>query len=147
MNEFIFHCCLYLLGVFISALAQLMLKKSTLKKASHNIFTFVDAHYPNFALKFKNSNCKISLIIKKYKNLLIEYLNPFTILSYSIFIIATFLTIFSYKVVPLSMAPILGSSEYFFVAILSRIFLKETMNAKKIFGLFVIVFGIVIYSI
>lgn len=59
---------------------------------------------------------------------------------------ATFLTIFSYKEVPLSMAPILGASEYFFVAALSRIFLGEKLSGKKAVGLCVIVIGIVVYS-
>ena len=44
------------------------------------------------------------------------------------------------------MAPILGATEYFFVAALSRIFLGEKLNTKKAIGLCVIVVGIVVYS-
>lgn len=146
-SKLIFHCGLYLTGVFISAIAQLMLKKSSSKKATVNIFTFMDAHMPKIADKVNNGKNTVFVMVRKYKNLLIEYLNPFTILSYVIFVVATLLTIFSYKVVPLSMAPILGASEYFFVAALSRIFMKEKINLKKLIGLGIIVVGIIIYSI
>lgn len=146
-SKLIFHCGLYLTGVFISAIAQLMLKKSSSKKATVNIFTFMDAHMPKIADKVNNGKNTVFVMVRKYKNLLIEYLNPFTILSYVIFVVATLLTIFSYKVVPLSMAPILGASEYFFVAALSRIFMKEKINLKKLIGLGIIVVGIIVYSI
>lgn len=147
MRDFIFHCSLYLSGVLISAIAQLMLKKSATKKATYNIFTFMNGHFPKLTDKLRNSKNVVWRLVKKYKSLLIEYLNPFTLTSYVIFVIATFLTIFSYKVVPLSMAPILGTSEYFFVAALSRIFLKEKINWKKALGLGVIIIGILVYSL
>lgn len=146
-SKFIFHCALYLSGVFISAIAQLMLKKSSSKKATNNFFTFMNSHMPKLAEKYNNSKNGVCVLIRKHENLLIEYLNPFTITSYVIFVVATFLTIFSYKVVPLSMAPILGASEYFFVAALSKIFLKEKINLQKAIGLGVIVVGIIVYSI
>ena len=148
MNSKLILCCgLYLTGVFISAIAQLMLKKSSSKKATNIAFTFMDAHMPKIADKVNNGKSTIFVLIRKYKNLLIEYLNPFTILSYVIFVVATLLTILSYKEVPLSMAPILGASEYFFVAALSRIFMKEKINLKKLIGLGIIVVGIIVYSI
>ena len=104
----------YIGGVLISALAQILLKKSA---------------------------------GKKYENKIKEYLNPYVIISYSIFIGATFCTIYAYKGVPLSLGPILAASEYIFVAILSRLFLKEHISLKKLIGLSVIVAGIVMYSI
>ncbi len=146
MNKFWFYVGLYLAGVFISAIAQMMLKKSSSKKAKHNLFTFMAKHMPTLTEKLRQSKNKLVVMARHNKKLLAEYLNPFTILAYTIFIVATFLTIFSYKEVPLSMAPILGASEYFFVAALSRIFLGERLNTKKAIGLCVIVVGIVVYS-
>ncbi len=105
---------IYLLGVFISAIAQVLLKKSA---------------------------------GKKYENKIKEYLNPFVIISYAIFFGATFCTIYAYKGVPLSFGPILAASEYVFVAVLSRIFLKEKINLKKFIGLSVIIAGIIVYSL
>jgi len=146
MSDMIFHCALYLSGVLISAVAQIMLKKSATKKASYNIFTFMNAYFPSFTAKKRASSSKLWRTVKKHKRLIIEYLNPFTMLSYFIFVVATFLTIFSYKVVPLSMAPILCASEYFFIAGLSKVFLKERIGWRKLLGLGVIVVGAIVYG-
>ncbi len=147
MNELVLHCGLFLCSTFISAIAQLMLKKSSTKRADNNVFTFMNKSFPSLTQKLRNSKSRIFALIKKHKKLLIEYLNPFTFTAYMIFVVATFLTIFSYRVVPLSMAPILGASEYIFIAVLSRIFLKETISAKKMLGLGIIIAGIIVYSV
>ena len=76
-----------------------------------------------------------------------EYLNPYVIGAYAIFFAATFLSIFAYKVVPLTMGPILESTGYFFMTILGYFFLKEKLNTKKAVALCIIVAGIVIYSL
>ncbi len=105
---------IYIAGVFVSAIAQIILKKSA---------------------------------GKKYENKIREYLNPYVIISYAIFFGATFCTIFAYKEVPLSLGPILGALEYIFVAVLSRLVLKEHISLKKFIGLSVIIAGIIIYSL
>lgn len=84
---------------------------------------------------------------KEYESRIKEYLNPFVIISYSIFFIATFCSIFAYKVVPLSLGPILGATEYIFVAILSRVILKEKVSVKKSIGLAIIVAGVIVSSL
>ena len=125
----------------------MMLKKSTHKKVDYSIFAFIKKSFPALAQKLKASDNGAVRLLLSHKGLLAEYLNPFTIFAYLIFITATFLTIFSYKVIPLSAGPILGATEYFFVAALSRIFLKEKMPPKKIIGLVVIFIGIIFFSV
>ena len=114
MNSKVLFTLIYLAGVFISAVAQIILKKSA---------------------------------GKEYESKIREYLNPYVIISYAIFFGATFCTIYAYKEVPLSFGPILAASEYVFVAVLSRIFLKEKINLKKFIGLSIIIAGIIIYSL
>ena len=114
MNTKILFSLIYIAGVFISAVAQILLKKSA---------------------------------GKTYANRIREYLNPYVIISYAIFFGATFCTIYAYKEVPLSFGPILAASEYVFVAVLSRIFLKERINLKKFIGLSIIIAGIIVYSL
>ncbi len=114
MNSKIIFTIVYLLGVFVSAVAQILLKKSA---------------------------------NKKYSSKIKEYLNPYVIISYSIFLGATFCTMYAYKGIPLSLGPVLAASEYVFVAVLSRLFIKEKISFKKLFGLSVIIVGIVIYSV
>lgn len=111
MNKLVF-VLIYLAGVFVSAIAQILLKKSA---------------------------------GKTYENKIREYLNPYVIISYSIFLGATFCTIFAYTEIPLSFGPILAASEYIFVAVLSKLILKEKINKKKLLGLAVICLGIIVF--
>lgn len=81
------------------------------------------------------------------ENKIKEYLNFKTIFAYGIFFGATLCTVFAYKYVPLSMGPILGTTEYLFVAILSYWLLKEKISKKKFIGLITIMLGVLIFSI
>ena len=146
MNKFWFYVGLYLVGVFISAVAQIMLKKSSSNKSKCNVFTFLNKRMPKLADKLRRSSNGLIAMLRRNKGLLAEYLNPFTILAYLVFVLATLLTIVSYTEVPLSMAPILGAMEYFFVAALSRVILGEKISVQKAIGLSVIVIGILVYS-
>ena len=114
MSKNFWFIIIYLSGIFISSIAQIILKKSTKKK---------------------------------YTSVIREYLNVQVIVSYGIFFLATFITIFAYKGINLSVGPILAASEYIFVAFLSWLFLKEKINKKKLMGLSVIIIGIIIYSL
>ena len=111
MNKLVF-VLIYLTGVFVSAIAQILLKKSA---------------------------------EKTYDSKIKEYLNPYVIISYSIYLGANFFTKFAYSGIPLSFGPILAASEYIFVAVLSKLILKEKINKKKITGLAIICLGIIVF--
>lgn len=113
MNEKVIFSLIFLFGVFISSISQIILKKSANKTYTHWIR---------------------------------EYLNPRVIFAYIIFFGATLCSVWAYKVIPLSLGPILESSGYIFVAFLSWLFLKEKINKQKLIGLSVIIIGIIIYS-
>ena len=114
MNKPILFILIFLLGTFISSVAQIFLKKSA------NI---------------------------EYGSKIKEYLNPTVVFSYIVFFGATLCSIIAYKKIPLSLGPILESSGYFFVAVLSFLFLKEKISKKKMLGLSIIIIGIIIYSL
>ena len=114
MNKVLIFSGIYVLGVIISAFAQILLNKSA------------DV---------------------ERKSKLKEYLNFKTIFAYGIFFGATLCSVIAYKYVPLSMGPILGTTEYVFVALLSYLLLKEKIGKKKLIGLIVIIFGVLIFSI
>lgn len=84
---------------------------------------------------------------KEYPSKLREYLNPLVIIAYGMFFSSTLIAMYSLKVVPLSMSPILESTGYIFVAVLSFVFLKERMSKRQIAGTIVIIMGIVVYSL
>lgn len=97
------------------------------------------------------SSCSQILLKKgadrKYRNIIEEYLNPLVISAYSIFLLSSFLTMYSYKYVPLSIGPMIEAVGYVFVAVLGRIFLKEKISKKMAAGMVLILIGIVICSI
>lgn len=84
---------------------------------------------------------------KKYPNKLREYLNPFVITGYLLFFGCTILSMFSLKVVPLSMAPVVESLGYIFVALLGFFFLKEKFTKRQLIGTALIILGFVVYSL
>lgn len=113
-KQILLYSCFILLGVFIGAVSQVMLKKASQKK---------------------------------YDSVIKEYLNPLVVFAYVLFVGTTFLSIYAYKVVPLSMGPILEATSYFYVTFFGVKIFGEKMNKKKWIALFLIVIGIVIYAI
>lgn len=105
---------LLLLGVFLSAISQVMLKKAALRQ---------------------------------YSSKLREYLNPLVIVAYTIFVGTTFLSIYAYKGIPLSMGPVLEATSYIYVTIFGVTIFKEKLNRRKLIGLALIVLGIIVYSL
>jgi len=103
-----------LVGVFLSSVSQVMLKKAALKSYSSKIG---------------------------------EYLNPLVILAYIIFFCTTFLSIYAYKGIPLSMGPVLEATSYIYVTIFGAIFFQEKLNRQKILALLLIIGGILVYSL
>ena len=83
---------------------------------------------------------------KKYDNIIQEYLNPRVIIAYGIFFVATLVSIIAYKVVPLSLGPILEATNYVWVTIFGVTIFKEKINSKKLMALGLIILGIVIYG-
>lgn len=115
MNDRILsYACLMLLGVFISSVAQVLLKKAAQRQ---------------------------------YDSVIKEYLNARVISAYVIFFAATFLSIFAYRVVPLSMGAILEATGYIYITVFSVFIFHEKINKEKIIALGMIVAGIVIYSL
>ncbi|ERI04557.1 hypothetical protein [Atopobium sp. oral taxon 810] len=108
------YAFILLFGVFIAAVAQVLLKKSAMR------------HY--------------SSTIK-------EYLNPFVIGGYIIFIGSTIMSILAYRGIPLSMGPMLEATSYIYVTIFGVTIFHEKMNLQKYIALVFIVCGIAIYSL
>lgn len=113
-HELVKYAGLLLLGVFISAISQVLLKKAAQKE---------------------------------YTSVVKEYLNPLVIIAYSIFALSTLLSIYAYKVVPLSMGPMLEATSYVYVTFFGVKIFREKMNIKKWLALGLIIGGIIIYSI
>lgn len=101
------------LGVFVSSIAQVMLKFEALK-----------AH----------------------DSLIKEYLNPLVIGAYVLMLLSTLMLIISFKMIPLSMGPVLETTSYIYVTIFGVVIFKEKLSRAKIVALLVILAGIGVYS-
>ena len=75
-----------------------------------------------------------------------EYLNKYVVVAYGIFVLATFLSIYAYKGIPLSMGVVLESTSYLYITLFGAYFFKEQITLRKIVALVFIIAGIVIYS-
>lgn len=83
---------------------------------------------------------------KKYDSVIREYLNLPVIVAYAIFFAATLLSLLAYKVIPLSMGPVLESTSYLFVTFFGVTIFKERLNTRKLIALLLIILGIAVYS-
>ena len=81
------------------------------------------------------------------KSFLREYLNLPVILAYGMFFGSTLLTMLAYKKLPLSMSPAFESSSYIFVTIFGITIFKEKVGRRKLFALFLILLGIIIFTL
>ena len=84
--------------------------------------------------------------LKKYDSKIKEYLNPLVIIAYVIFVGTTFLSIFAYRGIPISMGPVLEATSYIYVTIWGVTIFKEKINAQKLIALVLIIAGIATYS-
>ena len=81
---------------------------------------------------------------KVYESRIREYLNPRVIIAYTIFFLATFVTIYAYKGIPLSAGPMLETTGYLWISLLGYFILKEKISRRKMLGLAIVVVGIII---
>lgn len=107
------YSAILLVGVFISSISQVMLKKAAMRQ---------------------------------YDSKIKEYLNPLVITAYILFFGTTFLSVLSYRGIPLSMGPVLEATSYVYVTIFGVKIFKEKINKWKLLALVMILSGIVIYA-
>ena len=82
-----------------------------------------------------------------YENKIREYLNGLVISAYIIFFSAMLINVFVLKKVPVNAMPIIETTGYIYVAILSRIFLKEKISKMSAAGLGIILVGVIVFFI
>ena len=112
--DLIIYTSILLLGVFISAISQVILKKEAISQHDS-----VSGEYLNFRVMF----------------------------AYALFVGTTFLCIIAYKVVPLSMGPVLESTSYVWVTIFGVTIFKEKLTKRRLVALVMIICGIIIFSL
>jgi len=84
---------------------------------------------------------------RQYSSRMGEYLNIRVIIAYGLFAVGAGLNLYILRYMPLSLAVILETTGYIFVAILGFSFLKESLSKRQVVGIILIVVGIVVFSI
>lgn len=84
---------------------------------------------------------------KTYRSPIREYLNPYVIFGYGLMLLSMCITILSYSGLEYTNVPVIESSGYVFVMILSYFFFKEKITRQKLLGMAIIVLGIIIYHL
>lgn len=81
---------------------------------------------------------------RQYDSRIREYLNGPVISGYGLMAVSMLAGMLAYRGVPLSFGPVIESLGYVFVAILGWLFLKEKLSWRKIFGMVLIIAGILV---
>ena len=84
---------------------------------------------------------------REYSSFWKEYLNVRVIVAYTIFFAASILAIFAYRVVPLSMGPILEATGYIYVTVFGVLIFHEKLSPPKLLALGMILAGIAVYAL
>lgn len=103
-----------LINALLSAISQILLKKSTLIEHKAPIY---------------------------------EYLNWRVITAYGIFFMVLLTNAYAYQAIDYKLGPIIGTTTYLFVMILSNLFLKEKITKRILLGNIIIIIGIIVYGL
>ncbi|AIK38543.1 eamA-like transporter family protein [Bacillus pseudomycoides] len=103
------------------------------------IFGIILAKYSQILLK--------KATLQEYDSKLREYVNPYVIIGYSLFVINAGLNVIALKGVPLKQAPVLESLSYVIILVFGWYFLGEKITKRKVIGNIIIIIGIVVFSI
>ena len=75
-----------------------------------------------------------------------EYLNPLVICAYLMFFATTLITVYAYRVIPLSIGPIIEALGYVFIVFIGFVILREKVTRKKAIGMVLIIVGVILCS-
>ncbi len=84
---------------------------------------------------------------RNHENTVREYANPLVIGAYAMFVLSTLLTVYAYRVVPLSLGPVLEATSYLYVTAFGALIFKEKVTPKKLAALTLIVGGICVFAL
>ncbi len=84
--------------------------------------------------------------LRQYTSPWQEYLNPLVIAAYMLFVGTTFLSVFAYRAVPLSLGPVLEATGYLYVTFFGVTLFHESISHTKLFALALIILGTLISS-
>lgn len=85
--------------------------------------------------------------MRHYDSVIQEYFNLRVIIGYGLFAATSLLAVLAYRVVPLSMGPVLEATSYIYVTVFGVVFLGEKINVRKLAALGFIVAGVIVCTV
>ena len=85
--------------------------------------------------------------MKKYENWIREYLNVYVISAYGLFFISTFIGVYALKGMSISFSTIIESLSHILVPSLTYLFFKEKVSRRQMFGIAIVLVGIIICTL
>lgn len=85
--------------------------------------------------------------LKKYDNVIKEYLNPYVIGGYGLLFGSMLLTVYAYSGMDYKSGPVIESLGNVFVLVLGYFVFRERISFRKILGIACIMAGIVIFNL
>ncbi len=84
---------------------------------------------------------------RQYANWWQGYINPYVMCAYSLLFCSMLLSVWTYRVLPLSLGAVLVATVYFYAALFGRVFFGERLTRRKVMGLVLIAGGIGVYAL
>jgi len=84
---------------------------------------------------------------REHRNQIREYLNPFVIGSYVLFVLVLTMNVIGYQWIEYKYGSIINCLSYVFIMLLGFGFLKEKITWQKIVGNTVIIIGIIVFAL
>ena len=84
--------------------------------------------------------------MKTWPNRIREYLNPWVITAYGIFIGTTLISVAAYRGLPVSLGAVLESTSYLYVTLFGVLIFHEKLTRQKGIALALILGGIAVYA-
>lgn len=79
-------------------------------------------------------------------NFIMAYVNPYTFVAYSLYVLTTILTVYALKDISLNIFYASTSLKFVLILILSKLILLEKINSSKAFAVLLIVVGVIVFN-
>lgn len=84
--------------------------------------------------------------MRQYNSKYREYLNVRVFMAYTFLAVTSYMSIYAYKKVPLSLGAILESVSYIYITIMGRFFFGERITRNKLAAIICILVGILLFN-
>jgi multidrug transporter EmrE-like cation transporter len=84
---------------------------------------------------------------KNHSSIVGEYLNPYVVCGYGLLVVSMMLTIYAYSGMAYKNGPVIESIGNVFVMVFSYFMFGEKISKKKIWGIGIIILGIVVFNL